>query len=100
MYILSRNRFMSNAVLVIGESGSGKSTAIRTLPPEETFIINVIGKNLPFKGANKKYTKLSVDGLTGNYYCSDNAANIRRVINLINTKRNDIKYLVIDDCGY
>ena len=91
---------MSNAVLIIGESGSGKSTAIRTLPPEETFIINVIGKNLPFKGANKRYTKISADGSTGNYYCSDNAANVRRVIQLINTKRTDIKYLVIDDCGY
>lgn len=91
---------MNNAILILGESGSGKSTSIRTLPPNETFIINVIGKSLPFRGSNKNYTKLSPDGLTGNYYCSDNFANIKRAINLVNTKRPEVKYLVIDDFGY
>lgn len=91
---------MSNAVLILGESGTGKSSAIRTLPPEQTFILNVIGKNLPFRGAQKNYTLLSSDGLTGNYYCSDNPAQIKRVINLINAKRPEFKYFVIDDAGY
>ncbi len=91
---------MNNAILIIGESGTGKSTSIRTLPPEHTFIINVIGKSLPFRGSSKNYTRLSPDGLTGNYYCSDNAAQIKRVINLVNTKRPGIKYLVLDDFGY
>jgi energy-coupling factor transporter ATP-binding protein EcfA2 len=91
---------MNNAVLILGESGSGKSTAIRTLPPEQTFIINVIGKPLPFKGSNKIYTKLSPDGKEGNYYCSDNIAQIRKAINLVNTQRPEIKYLVLDDFGY
>lgn len=91
---------MNNAILILGESGSGKSTSIRTLPPEETFIVNVIGKPLPFRGSNKNYTKLSSDGLTGNYYCSDNVAKIKRAIYLVNEKRPEIKYLVIDDCGY
>jgi ABC-type dipeptide/oligopeptide/nickel transport system ATPase component len=91
---------MNNAVLILGESGSGKSTAIRTLPPEETFIVNVIGKNLPFRGSNKKYTKLSPDGKEGNYYISDNVPQIIRIIKLINEKRPEIKYLVIDDAGY
>lgn len=91
---------MNKAVLILGESGSGKSTSIRTLPPEETFIINVIGKTLPFRGSGKSYKKLSPDGKEGNYYCSDDAAAIRRLINLVNMKRPDIKYLVIDDCGY
>lgn len=91
---------MSKAILVIGESGSGKSTSIRTLPEEETFIINVIGKTLPFKGANKKYIKIAPDGATGNTYQSDNHAHIMKVINLINNKRLDVKYLVIDDFGY
>ncbi len=77
---------MSHSVLVLGESGCGKSTAIRTLPPKETMIINVIGKPLPFRGANKKY--------------SDDYAAIMRVISLVNNKRADIKYLVIDDYGY
>lgn len=91
---------MSINVLLIGESGSGKSTSIRTLPPEQTFLINVINKPLPFKGSNKLYSKLSVDGLTGNYYSTDKHETIMRIINLVNDKRPDIKYLVIDDAGY
>ena len=90
---------MSNAVLILGESGCGKSTSIRTLPPQETMIINVIGKPLPFRGAKTNYTKLLPDG-TGNYYSSDNHASIIKLINGINEKRLDIKYLVIDDFGY
>jgi hypothetical protein len=36
-------------VLVIGESGTGKSTSIRNLPKDKTGVINVTGKRLPFK---------------------------------------------------
>ena len=45
---------MSCKVLIIGESGTGKSTSIRTLPPKETFIINVINKPLPFKSLDAR----------------------------------------------
>jgi adenylate kinase family enzyme len=91
---------MSNSVLILGESGSGKSTSISALPPSETFILNVIGKPLPFRGHKKHYTPLSSDGMTGNYYASDDVATILRIIRLVNAKRPDIKYLVIDDFGY
>jgi hypothetical protein len=89
---------MSNSILILGESGCGKSTSIRTLPPKETMIINVIGKPLPFRGAKTQYTKITESG--GNYYSSDNPASIIKLINGINEKRLDIKYLVIDDFGY
>jgi predicted ATPase len=36
-------------ILIIGESGTGKSTSIRTLSTDKTGIINVTGKRLPFK---------------------------------------------------
>lgn len=91
---------MSIGILVIGESGTGKSTSFRNLPPAETFIINVIGKHLPFRGANKLYTKLSPDGKTGNYYATDNHVNIMKAIANVNMRRPEIKYLVIDDFGY
>ena len=91
---------MSHSVLILGESGSGKSTSIRTLPHEETLIINVIGKSLPFRGSKNKYKKLSPDGLEGNYYASDDHSAIMRIIKLVNEKRKEIKYLVIDDFGY
>ncbi len=91
---------MSNNILILGESGSGKSTSVRTLPPESTMIINVIRKPLPFRGFKKKYPILSSDGLTGNYYASDDPKAIIRLINLVNNKRPDITALVIDDFGY
>ncbi len=91
---------MSQSVLILGESGCGKSTAVRTLPPEKTLIINVIGKSLPFPGYKAKYKKLSPDGSEGNYYVSDDPSAILRVIKLVNDTRLDIRYLVIDDFGY
>jgi adenylate kinase family enzyme len=91
---------MSNAVLILGESGSGKSTSLRNLDPKETFIVNVIGKPLPFRGAMKNYTALSSDGISGNYHTTDDTSAIKRVTSLINNKRLDIKTLVIDDFGY
>lgn len=91
---------MNNSILILGDSGTGKSTSFRNLPAEETFVINVIGKPMPFRGANKKFTPLSPDGLTGNYYCTDQGATIKRVIKLVNEKRPEIKYLIVDDFGY
>lgn len=41
---------MANLIAIVGASGTGKSSSIRTLNPSETFIINVASKPLPFKG--------------------------------------------------
>ena len=90
---------MAHAVLIIGESGSGKSTSLRNLPPEETFIINVLGKTLPFKGSTKDYVRINKEGV-GNYYVSDSHARIDSMIDYVNKKRPDIKYLVLDDWNY
>lgn len=35
-------------ILILGDSGTGKSTSIKTLPPSDTFIVNVENKTLPF----------------------------------------------------
>ena len=45
---------MNNFVVILGSSGNGKSSSIKSLDPKETFIINVLNKNLPFKGSKKK----------------------------------------------
>ena len=42
-----------SVTLIMGASGSGKSTAIRTLPEDKTLVISIskgTGKSLPFKG--------------------------------------------------
>ena len=47
---------MSHFVIILGASGAGKSTSIKTLNPQETVVINVLGKDLPFKGSRANYT--------------------------------------------
>lgn len=46
---------MGIPVLVLGESGSGKSTSLRNFEENEIGIFNVAGKPLPFKKKLKKY---------------------------------------------
>lgn len=41
---------MGVAILVLGKSGSGKSTSLRNFQPDEIGVMNVLGKPLPFKG--------------------------------------------------
>lgn len=47
---------MGIGVLVLGASGSGKSTSMRNFKPDEIGIINVQGKPLPFKNSLKTAT--------------------------------------------
>lgn len=87
---------MANVVLIIGESGTGKSSSLRNLPSEETYIINILDKPLPFKGWKKKY--IQKEG--GNYFATDYSPNIIRAIENINKNRPDIGYIIIDDFQY
>jgi hypothetical protein len=89
---------MSTPILVLGKSGSGKSTSMRNLVPEETFLINVIGKQLPFKGGERKYQELK--GTTGNRFTNDAYVAINKCIDYIDKDRPDIKNIVIDDSQY
>ncbi|HWI46648.1 MAG TPA: ATP-binding protein [Rummeliibacillus sp.] len=87
---------MSKSILIIGESGSGKSTSIRTLDPTSTYIINVIGKDLPFKGASKLYKQQE----GGNLYKTDNPNRILHCLRGVSEHREDIKTIIIDDFQY
>ena len=40
---------MAQKVLIMGESGTGKSTSLRNCDPATTAVINPVGKPLPFK---------------------------------------------------
>ena len=41
---------MAQMLLVMGESGTGKSTSMRNCDPATTAVVNPVGKPLPFKG--------------------------------------------------
>jgi hypothetical protein len=53
---MTQEQEQSTLIFIIGKSGRGKSTAIRNLPPEDTYLINVVGKPLPFQ-SGRLYTK-------------------------------------------
>lgn len=52
---------MAEKILIMGESGTGKSTSIRNCDPATTVIVNPVGKPLPFRGS-KKFS--SLNGIT------------------------------------
>lgn len=91
---------MATGVLIVAESASGKSTAIATLDPKETFIINVANKDLPFKGWKSKYTIWSQQNMAGNMYNKATPANIEACIKYVAEKRPEIKTLIVDDFQY
>lgn len=88
-------------ILVMGLSGSGKSSAIKTLNPEETFIIKCYDKPLPFGEGYINYTELSEsNNPNGNMITTDNYGLINRTIEYIDKKRNGIKTIVLDDTQF
>ena len=73
---------MAIPVLILGESGSGKSTSMRNFEPDEISIFNVASKPLPFK---KKLPKMN----------KANYATIEKALSNPNKKA-----YVIDDSQY
>ena len=84
---------MSKVIGVMGESGSGKTTAMRNLPPKETFYIDCDKKGLNWKGWRKQY---SVDNK--NYFATDSFSTCKTLMDKVDKSENfrHIKYLVID----
>ena len=73
---------MGIPVLIMGESGSGKSSSLRNFKPEEVAIFNVAGKPFPFRN---KFAALTVDD--------------PRII-MAKLKQNNMNCYVIDDSQY
>lgn len=74
---------MGVSVLIYGRSGAGKSRSLKNFAEDEIFLVNVIGKPLPFPGRFR--------------YCikSDNYNTIKNGL-----KKMPSKVAVIDDAGY
>ena len=84
---------MSVVIGCMGESGSGKTTAMRNLPPKETFYIDCDKKGLNWKGWRNQY---SVDNK--NYFATDSFSTCKTLMEKVDKSENfrHIKYLVID----
>lgn len=84
---------MSKVIGCMGESGSGKTTAMRNLPSKETFYIDCDKKGLNWKGWKKQY---SVENK--NYFATDSFSSCKSLMDKVDKSENfkHIKYLVID----
>lgn len=77
---------MANKILIMGESGTGKSTSMRNFGSDEIAIVNPVGKPLPFRG---KFTTL--DGVTES----------RKITQFMDQMVDDgKKVIVVDDFQY
>ena len=86
---------MANICMILGKSGTGKSTSIKTLDPKETVVINVLKKRLPFKGSNSLY---NTDNK--NMFDVDSYDTIINYLQSINDKAKHVKNIIIDDMTY
>ena len=84
---------MSKVIGLMGESGSGKTTSMRSLPPEETFYLDCDKKGLNWKGWRKQYNTDKK-----NYIASDSFSVASSMLNRVDKDENfqHIKYFVID----
>jgi len=92
---------MAKVIGVMGESGSGKTTAMRNLPAPETFYLDCDKKGLNWKGWRNQYQdimKKGEDPGKGYYLCSDAFATVASALRHINDdeRYRRIKYVVID----
>jgi hypothetical protein len=85
----------SKLIGIVGFTGTGKSTSIKHLDPQETYIINTAKKELPFKGAEKLYNTENK-----NYKEIDEITEITRLLRTISEKAPHVKNVVIEDSNY
>lgn len=82
---------MSRLICIMGESGSGKTTSMRTLDPAITYYIDSDGKGLAWKGWRSQYSTEK-----RNYVVSRDIPSIRDLIVNISQKKPETKIIVID----
>lgn len=87
-------RIMADVAIILGKSGTGKSTSLKTLDPKSTVVINIKGKRLPFKGSAGMYNTENK-----NLFNVDNPAEVVSLLKAINGTTH-IKTVIIDDFIY
>lgn len=86
---------MGIPVMILGESGSGKSTSLRNINPENTFLVQAIRKPLPFRNDWLDYNNQNQQG---QIIQSDDCAFISQVI--AKAREFGRNKVVVDDFQY
>jgi hypothetical protein len=83
---------MANCIIILGPSGTGKSTSIKGLNPKETVVFNTLKKRLPFKGSNFLY-----NAENKNLFEITDYDKVISYLENIDTKATYVKNIVLDD---
>ena len=86
---------MSKLIGIVGASSTGKTTSTRNLDSDSTYFINVLDKDLPFKGYKSKYNKEKK-----NITSTTSHNEIVQILQAISESRPDVKRIVLDDVGF
>lgn len=86
---------MGKILIVVGPTGSGKSRSIKNLDPAKTVVVNVLKKDLPFKGSRALYSAQNK-----NLANLDKWDDVVEFIEYISSSRPHITTLVIDDARF
>jgi hypothetical protein len=92
---------MGKSILVLGESGSGKSTSIRTLDPTKTVLFSALGKGMPFPKSSKNYTIWDKNtNPNGNLILTSSSKAIAQWLQHINKNLPNVTTVVVDDSTF
>lgn len=86
---------MANICIILGSTGTGKSSSIKNLNPKETLILNVLKKKLPFKGSSTLYNNENK-----NLFSIDDHVGIINLLESCSKNASHIKNIIIDDAIY
>lgn len=85
---------MSIPIIIMGDSGTGKSTSLRTFAPGEVEVINVMGKMMPF--FDPQPDMVDVPSLSASH---GNALKVDIVRSWL-ANHHEHRAVVVDDAGY
>lgn len=85
---------MSKVICIAGASGSGKTTSLRNLNPDATYIIDSDKKGLSWRGWKKQY-----NAERKNYYVCDEPRKVGAAMLGVSKTRQEIKTIVVDTIG-
>lgn len=98
-------------ILVLAPSGFGKSTSIgkssdekreiniQGLSPEDTYVVSITSKPLPFRGSNSMFPVTSIDDMkSGKRVICKSAVDVELALNTL--IGSPVKNVVVDDFNY
>jgi hypothetical protein len=86
---------MGIPVMILGESGSGKTASLRNFNPDDIIVIQAVNKPLPFPN---KFKRWDSETKTGSLFVTDSSTRICQAIETF--PKYGKKIIIVDDYQY